>query len=354
MDNINITYRNVHNRFKYNGLHLSKKQINRVAVSYIKEGNEQEKIIFKFLLNWFDNRTFIEVQTSGTTGYPKIIKIEKHFAVASALATGNYLNLKPGDKVLLCLSADYIAGKLMLIRALILGLELDVVETTSSPLQDIKKSYDFVAMVPLQVENSMSKLNLVNKLIIGGSEVNSILKSKLINCSTKVYETYGMTETVSHIAMKSIENEYFEALPDVVFSMDNKNCLIVEASKVAEDIIFTNDVVDLISDKQFIWKGRFDNVINSGGIKLHPEQIEAKIKDKFANRFFITGINDKLLGQKVILIIESEIEININKSVFEILTKYEVPKEIYYIDKFVETKTNKINRVATLNKIKVV
>lgn len=349
-----ITYKNVHNRFKFNGIHLNYKQIKRVAFSYIKEGKEYEKEIFTFLLNWFDDSLHIEVQTSGTTGKPKIIKIEKRFVVASALSTGDFLNLKPGDSALLCLSANYIAGKLMLVRALILGLELDTVEPSSEPLKASTKNYDFVAMVPMQVESSITQLNQIKTLIIGGSEVNLILKEKLQNSSTNIFETYGMTETVSHVAMKRIENNYFEALPNVVFSKDERNCLVIDAFQVAASRIITNDLVELISEKEFIWKGRFDNIINSGAVKLLPEEIEAKLQKSIKNRFFIASEKDDKLGQKVILVIESEKDLNLDEKAFKNLSKYEIPKKIYYINKFVETTTNKINRNATLKKMKVV
>ena len=349
-----VTYKNVHNRFKFNGVHLNYKQIKRVAVSYIKEGEDFEKSIFKFLLNWLDENSYIEVQTSGTTGKPKIIKIEKQFVVASALATGNYLKLNPGDSAFLCLSADYIAGKLMLVRALILGLELDAVDASSSPLKLITKKYDFVAMVPMQVEQSIAQLNQIKILIIGGSEVSPVLKEKLQNSNITIFETYGMTETVSHVAMKRIENIYFEALPNIVFSKDDRDCLIINAPKVAKKTIITNDLVELISDQTFIWKGRFDNVINSGGVKISPEEVESKLKEIIQKRFFIGSQGDEKLGQKVILVIESNIDLNLNVKTFECLSKYEVPKYIYYINEFVETKTNKINRKATLKKIEVV
>lgn len=349
-----ITYKNVHNRFKFNGIHLNFKQIKRVAVSYIKEGDEFEKIIFKFLLNWLDDEPYIEVQTSGTTGKPKTIKIEKQYVVASALSTGDFLNLNPGDSALLCLSADYIAGKLMMVRALILGLELDAVAPSSSPLTSITKKYDFVAMVPMQVEQSIAQLNQIRTLIIGGSEINLILKEKLQNSSIIIFETFGMTETVSHVAMKRIENNYFEALPNVTFSKDDRSCLIIDAPKVAKKTIITNDLVELISNQKFIWKGRFDNIINSGGVKLSPEEIESKLQGKILNRFFIGSQGDEKLGQKVILIIESKVDLNLDVKIFENLSKYEVPKKVYYINEFVETENNKVNRNETLQKIKVV
>jgi len=351
---IKLTHKNVHNRFKFNGIHLNYKQIKRVAVSYIKEGEPFEKVIFKFLLSWLDDLSYIEVQTSGTTGKPKIIRIEKRFVIASALSTGNFLKLQPGDSALLCLPADYIAGKLMLVRALVLGLELDAVAPSNNPFKIINKKYDFVAMVPMQVEHSISCLNQIKTLIIGGSQINQALKAKLQNSTTNIFETYGMTETVSHVAMKRIENNFFEALPNVTFNIDDRSCLVIDALEVASSIIITNDIVDFISYKEFIWKGRYDNIINSGGVKLSPEVIESKLHDKIQERFFIGSEEDSLLGQKVILVIESAIDLILSINTFENLTKYEIPKKIYYVDEFLETATNKINRIATLQKIKVV
>jgi len=298
--------------------------------------------------------SYIEVQTSGTTGKPKIIRIEKRFVIASALSTGNFLKLQPGDSALLCLPADYIAGKLMLVRALVLGLELDAVAPSNNPFKIINKKYDFVAMVPMQVEHSISCLNQIKTLIIGGSQINQALKAKLQNSTTNIFETYGMTETVSHVAMKRIENNFFEALPNVTFNIDDRSCLVIDALEVASSIIITNDIVDFISYKEFIWKGRYDNIINSGGVKLSPEVIESKLHDKIQERFFIGSEEDSLLGQKVILVIESAIDLNLSANTFESLTKYEIPKKTYYVDEFLETATNKINRIATLQKIKVV
>jgi o-succinylbenzoate---CoA ligase len=350
----NVSYVNVHNRFKLNGTHLNKTDCNRIGCVFIKEGNESLKSIGVFLLNWFDSSSYIEVRTSGTTGKPKLIRIDKQAMVESAIATGDFFNLQPGDKALLCLSTDYIAGKMMLVRAIILGLELDVVLTSSFPLQNVTKEYDFVAMVPLQVENSLLQLNQIKKLIIGGATVNSSLKSRLKSFNTEIYETYGMTETITHIAAKDINNDVFKTLPNVTLSIDDRNCLIINAPKISNEVIITNDIVDLISEREFKWLGRYDNVINSGGIKLFPEQIEEKLQNKITNRFFISAVNDELLGQKVILVIESLTAFTIDKDIFEELSKYEKPKEIFFVDSFVETESNKINRIKTIQKLKVV
>ena len=315
--------------------------------------------IYQFLESWFSNDDAIIVNTSGSTGKPKPISLKKEFVKNSAKATGIYFDLQANTTALLCLPTAYIAGKLMLIRALTLGWHLDVVEPNSNPLETIDKKYDFSAMVPLQVENSLSKINFIQKLIVGGGVVSNSLQEKLQDISTDVFATYGMTETITHIAVKKLNNfsalnrtykdEFYQTLPNVTIYKDERNCLVISAPKVSDEIIFTNDVVNLISDTQFEWLGRFDNVINSGGIKLYPEKIEVKISKIIKNRFFVIGIPDQKLGEKLVLIVEeNQQEINLETAQ---LSKFEIPKEIYFVNEFVETKTGKIQRKKTLAKI---
>ena len=159
-----------------------------------------------FLSEWFNNEVFVEVKTSGSTGTPKPIQLQKKQMVNSAKATGNFFNLNEGTTALLCMSANFIAGKMMLVRALTLGWELDIVEPSSHPLNNSTKNYDFVAMVPLQLTNSIAALNRIKKLIVGGGVVSSELLAKIQSCTTEIYATYGMTETISHIAVKSLNN----------------------------------------------------------------------------------------------------------------------------------------------------
>lgn len=315
--------------------------------------------IYQFLEAWFSKEDNIVVNTSGSTGTPKPISLKKEFVINSAKATGLYFDLQANTTALLCLPTAYIAGKLMLIRALTLGWHLDVVEPNSNPLLTIDKTYDFSAMVPLQVENSILKINLIKKLIVGGGVVSNSLQEKLQEISTAVFATYGMTETITHIAVKKLNNfrvlnraykdEFYQTLPNVTIYKDERNCLVISAPKVSDEIIFTNDVVNLISDTQFEWLGRFDNVINSGGIKLHPEKIEQKISKIIQNRFFVIGIPDEKLGEKLVLMVEgNQQEINFDTAQ---LSKFEIPKEIYFVNEFVETKTGKIQRKKTLVKI---
>ncbi|WP_158838539.1 AMP-binding protein [Polaribacter sp. L3A8] len=323
--------------------------------------------IHQFLTIWFSDQACVVVKTSGSTGVPKEIKLEKRQMINSALATGNFFDIKENTTALLCLPTEYIAGKMMLIRALTLGWHLDIVNATSFPLRGIKKHYDFSAMVPLQLENSIKKLHQIKTLIVGGGVVSVNLQDKIKDTTCAVFATYGMTETITHIAVKELNNnasfegdlplfnQFYQTLPDVEIFTDSRSCLVIHAPKVSNEVIFTNDIVRLISDHQFEWLGRLDNVINSGGVKLHPEKIEEKLAKIISNRFFVTGIPDQQLGEKLVLLIEQVDSCDISKSLkleiaeLKTLGKFEIPKEIYFVDKFVETTTKKIQRKKTLD-----
>lgn len=341
------TYENVHNSFKLNGFHLNKEDLCRVAYSFIKEGEDFEIPVGDFLLDWFDSKNYIEMETSGSTGIPKTIKVDKQAMVNSALATGDFFELSPGNKALHCLPVKYVAGKMMLVRSLILGLDLDFVSPSSHPLLNNEINYDFVAMVPLQAQNSIEELKKVKKLIVGGAKVNLGLEAELVKLPIQVFETFGMTETISHIAAKRIGDKEFKVLPNVTISYDDHKCLVIHAPKVSEEFIITNDLVELIDENKFIFLGRIDNVINSGGVKLIPEQIELKLANKIKNRFFIHSKEDEILGEKLLLVIEGE-KYDIKDSIFADLDKYEKPKEIIFVPKFTETGNGKIIRKESL------
>lgn len=345
---INPTYENVHNHFKLNGFHLNREDLCRVAYSFIKEGEDFEKPVGDFLLDWFDSKSYIEMQTSGSTGTPKIIKVDKQAMVNSALATGEFFGLQSGNRALQCLPVKYVAGKMMLIRSIILGLDLDYVAPTSHPMQGLDGKYDFAAMVPMQAQNSLKELRNVKKLIVGGARVSATLENELMKLPTEVYETYGMTETITHIAAKRVGEGVFTVLPHVTISYDNRNCLVIHAPKIiAEDTIVTNDLVELVNENQFKFLGRIDNVINSGGVKIMPEQVEQKLDGKLDRRFFIASKEDKELGEKVVLVVEGE-PFAIDTTIFDCLDKYEHPREILFVSKFKETENGKVLRKESL------
>jgi O-succinylbenzoic acid--CoA ligase len=341
---MNPTYHSVNNNFKLNGFHLDREDLCRVAYSFIKEGEDFEKPVGDFLLDWFDDRTYIEMNTSGTTGKPKLIKVDKQAMVNSAIATGDFFDLKPKDKALHCLPTKYIAGKMMFVRGFILGLDMDFVAPSSHPLlYNNETKYDFTAMVPLQAQNSLKELKNVKKMIIGGVKINKSLEKQLLKLPTEVFETYGMTETITHIAAKRVGEKAFTVLPNVTISYNDHNCLVIHAPRISEEIIVTNDIVELVNENQFVFLGRFDNIINSGGIKLMPEQIEEKLSGRITSRFFVAGKPDEKLGEKLVLVIEGE-EQPLDESIFDLLDKYEKPKEIIFVSKFKETGNGKLMR----------
>jgi O-succinylbenzoic acid--CoA ligase len=343
-----VTYKNVHNHFKLNGYHLTKEDLCRVAYSFIKEGEDFEQSVGDFLLDWFDDKSYIDMYTSGTTGEPKSIRVEKDAMVQSAISTGDFFGLQPGYRVLHCLPTNYIAGKMMFVRSFILGFDMDFVSPNSHPLEHNDEKYDFAAMVPLQAKNSIKKLSNIKKIIIGGVKIHKSLEQELVKLPIEIYETYGMTETITHIAAKKVGVEAFTTLPHVTVSVNENQCLEIVAKNIGTEKIVTNDIVKLISDTQFVWLGRFDNVINSGGIKIMPEQVESKLSTLIARRYFVNGESDDTLGQKVVLYVEGE-PMDIDHSLFDVLDKYEKPKEIVFIPKFRETATGKIMRKESLN-----
>ena len=352
------TYNKVHNRFKFNGLHFNFEELKEVAYSLIKEGEAYEKVTGNFLIDWINKEDFLYVQTSGSTGKPKQIKLMKQAMVNSSIATGNFFGLEPGDKALHCLPSHYIAGKMMFVRALVLGLELDFIEPNSHPVFNPEKQYDFSAMVPLQLKQCINETQNIKTIIVGGSMVTEPLAKQIKESSSTFYETYGMTETVTHVAVRPLESKahkgekFFEALSDVQFSQDDKQRLVIHAPKLVNEELVTNDLVELNSETSFQLLGRYDNVINSGGVKLFPEQIEKKLIPAIKERYIIASEADTTLGEKLILIVENTSEsvaaILEKIKTLKTLDKLEIPKRIYILNKFSETNTGKIQRSETV------
>ena len=289
------------------------------------------------------------MQTSGTTGAPKMIRVDKQAMVNSALATGSFFELDEGIKVLHCLPTQFVAGKMMLVRAFILGWDMDMIAPVANPLERPDTVYDFSAMVPLQAQNSLMKLKKVKKLILGGAKVSQALTKQLRGLPIKIYETYGMTETITHIAAKPVGDEAFTVLPNVNISQDERKCLVIDPYVICDEPVITNDVVEIVNDKQFIWLGRYDNVINSGGVKLFPEQIEEKLSEYIGRRYFVQGRQDDTLGEKLILVVEGE-PFDLPSDAFKHLGKFEKPKEVVFVPQFIETVSGKVIRDKTLEK----
>lgn len=322
--------------------------------------------IFSFLKEWFNKESYVKVKTSGSTGTPKVIKLQKKHMINSAKATGDFFNLNENTTALLCMPSNFIAGKMMFVRALTLGWRLTFVQPSSNPLQFIEEEYDFCAMVPLQVNNSLKDLHKIKKLIVGGGVVSNELLNKLQSIKTEIFATYGMTETITHIAIKklnklslkniiddipiSVENSLYKILPNIKITTDSRGCLVINAPKISNEIIITNDLVELVTKTEFKWLGRYDSIINSGGIKLIPEQIEEKLRAIISEPFFLAGIPDTVLGEKLVLVIKYQsIKVEKFKSLLfqkinelQTLLEYETPKEIYCVEHFIKHPQEKL------------
>lgn len=341
----------LHPDFKLNGLDFtSPEEVLNFTDTLLEEGDDQEVSVAQFIEKWLDFSEEIIVKTSGSTGKPKKIALTKQQMVNSAKATGTYFKTGAGTKALLCIPADYIAGKMMLVRAMVLGWDLHVVKPSKDALTEYDNDYDFVAMVPYQVYHSLEALQKVKKVIIGGGAVSKDLEEKLQEVSTECFSTYGMTETITHVAVRRLNgparSNTFHALPDVKFWKDDRGCLLISAPNIAEDIIITNDLIELINPSSFRWLGRWDNVLNSGGVKIYPEVVEATLASSIPdNRFIIASENDPALGNLVILVFEGTEERTPDfKKAFETLEPYERPKKIYRLSKFPYTETGKVKR----------
>ncbi|PKF74501.1 AMP-binding protein [Chryseobacterium sp. PMSZPI] len=327
---------------------------NNLNINQLSFNTEFEKKVETFLKEWMSDGTMVNVQTSGSTGVPKIFKIEKKKMINSAVMTCNFLGLKEGDTALLCLPVEYISGKMMVVRSMERKLRLIISEPSLRPVGQLDEEIDFCAMTPLQVENSLDKLHLIKNLIIGGASVSESLKNKILQQglrpSNRIFETYGMSETLSHIALKQLlpePEDYFTAFENVSVSLDDRGCLTIFAPNVNAEILQTNDLVEIKNKNQFRFLGRIDNVINSGGAKIFPEALEALVKKEISNEVVFVGIKDESLGQKLMLVIEGPESESLRNSIAELSFEksFHRPKEIIFINEIPRTPNGKVNRI---------
>ena len=316
---------------------------------------EFELRVISFMEEWFADSKTVKVQTSGSTGTPKVFDIEKERMQYSANKTCDILRLQEGDSALLCLPVDYISGKMMVVRAIERKLKLVVNTPSAKPIADLNEEIDFCAMSPLQVENSLDKIHLIKNIIIGGAAVSESLKIKISQTlrssetQSSIFETYGMSETLSHIALKQIypiAEDYFKVLDGVEISLDERDCLQIFAPKLNPEPLKTNDLVEINDSREFKFLGRIDNVINSAGLKIYPERLESLVKKEIPHEVVFVGVADELLGKKLLLVIEGEHNKEINQQLEKIIypSKNHQPKEIIFIEKFPRIPNGKIDR----------
>jgi len=317
--------------------------------------NNYNNDIYVFLQKWFDDSDEVIAHTSGSTSKPKAIKLTKTAMRNSARMTNAFFGLDASKTALLCLPVSYIAGKMMLVRAITGGFNIVTVEPQANPFENLDINIDFAAITPYQLNHSAETLksSKIKNIIVGGGHVSSKLEILAAGIPASMYETYGMTETASHIALRCFNGEnksdYFTALKGVNISQDERGCLVIDAPHLSRIPLITNDIVEIRNERTFRWLGRSDSVINSGGIKLFPEQIEKKLETIIASNFFVSSLPDETLGEKLILVIESKAPVeNLRRTLQTVLGKYEIPKEIFYIDQFQYSISNKILKNETV------
>ena len=308
-----------------------------------------------FLDEWNNPKNTVEVQTSGSTGVPKCIQVEKQRMLNSARITCDFLGLKAGDTALLCMPLDYIAGKMVVVRSIERQLRLTTVEASGHPLKNITNSFDFAAMVPMQVYNSLQvaeereKLRTIKHLIIGGGPINDDLQQQLSSFPNNVWSTYGMTETLSHIALRRLNGEnaslWYTPFSTVSISLNANGCLVIEAPLVHEGRLETHDRAE-IRDGKFRILGRLDNVINSGGIKIQAEEVEEKLRPHIKIPYLITKCRDEKFGEVVVLLTECPDLSLVKEICCDILPKFWQPKHYLYTSHIPLTGTGKPARKA--------
>ena len=312
----------------------------------------------EFLSEWHNDSPFVHVQTSGSTGAPKPMLVEKQRMLNSARITCDFLGLQPGDSALLCMSLDYIAGKMMVVRALERHLRLITIAPSGHPLQTsgdgsfAPECLDvcFAAMVPMQVYNSLQvpeereRLMRIRHLIIGGGAIDDALADQLKDFPNAVWSTYGMTETLSHIALRRLSgpdaSDWYTPFPSVHLSLSSDGCLIIDAPEVCSDILVTNDIAALSHDQRFRILGRKDNIICSGGLKIQAEELERQLRPHLLQPFIITKCADEKFGEIVVLLTEGSIA-EVRQVCEHILPKYHQPRSYFHVNRIPLTATGK-------------
>lgn len=342
------------NKIQINNKQFKLDDIQQILLN--SELSQWEQGVYHFMLNWFDKSDFILQKTSGSTGNPKEIRLKKSAMKASAKKTLAFFNLQKGDTALLCLPIDYIAGKMMVLRALLGGLNLLIVEPNGKP-EIPTQTIHFAAMVPMQVQKLIDAgyhFHNIKQLIIGGAAVVYNLQQAIKKLPVAVYASYGMTETCSHIALQRLNgpnsDAHFRLLDGVSISTNAQGCLVINAPGLYPEPLQTNDLVDIISPHEFRWLGRADNVINSGGLKIFPEELELKISKLIGRECLIVSVPDKLLGQKAVLVLEGTEEnpaIMLDK-IKSSIGKHRTPKSVFFVEKFPRNSAMKIDRKAIM------
>ena len=318
-----------------------------------------------FFSEWNNDSDRVLVHTSGSTGKPKPMMVEKKRMLNSARITCDFLGLKPGDSALLCMSLDYIAGKMVVVRSIERHLHLISVSPSGHPLKDINEEITFAAMVPMQVYNTLQvpeereRLTHIRHLIIGGGAIDASLEKELRSLpgNIAIWSTYGMTETLSHIALRRINgaeaSEWYQPFDSVKIGQTEEGCLVIEAPLVCAETLVTNDIVEIesyiynkVEKLRFRIKGRKDNVVCSGGIKIQIEEVEEFLKPHLEKPFMLAKKKDEKFGEIAVLLSEDKGIKKVEATIRRLLSdhKYWIPREFRYVEHLPLTETGKPKR----------
>lgn len=332
--------------------------------AYEKPRTLFEAATLDFISAWLNGEQFFRQQTSGSTGTPRVITLSRQQLIASAQRTMSQIPVSPGDTALVCLDTNYIAGKMMLVRALTHSLRIVAVEPSANPLSRITEQVHFVAVVPYQMlhmmNESLHKVQSLKTILIGGAPAPPQLLRSVKDLSVAVYATYGMTETASNIALQRLSGpaseKAFKPLPGVNIYLNSAGCLVIQLPEF-EQPVMTNDAAEIFTDQTFRILGRQDNVINSGGIKIFPETLEEAVAMLFEElgikqQFIIGGLPHPELGQQAVLIVEGhQLPVDTAKLLLNQLKQtlsIQAPRSIHYLPEFKRTPTGKIIRKETI------
>lgn len=371
----------------------------RLGVDEIRDGRWQAlpgltdnaRAALGFTQAWLRGDETFEVHTSGSTGAPKPIRLTRRQMEASVRATGTALGLASGQRALVALPAHYIAGRMMLVRGCVLDLDMILVEPAGDAFAGLADGthVDFAAFVPLQMQALLDialvassdscfpedtarayryrrLLDGMGAILVGGAPIGAPLEAQLRQLAAPVYHTYGMTETATHVALRRVNGPSvtgrFAPMPGVILGVDDRGCLHVSGPMTGGETVQTNDLIEIHPDASFVWLGRWDNVINSGGVKVQVEQVEAAAVRVAAEqselglarrRFFVAGLADERLGQAVVMLIEGprldgDQEEQLLWALGQELPRYHAPRRLLYLPAFAETTTGKIDRSRSL------
>lgn len=306
-----------------------------------------------FIAEWQSDKPTLTVYTSGSTGTPKPIEAEKQKMIQSAQMTCSFLKLKKSDTILLCMPLKYIAGKMVVVRSIVWKMNLISIEPTGHPFAQVGQHINFAALTPMQVYNTLNvdierqRLMQVDNIIIGGGPIDDKMAAQLKKFPNNVWSTYGMTETLSHIALRRLSgnesSEWYTPFENVKISLSEKGTLVIDAPQVCDKVLVTNDIVEINKQGQFKIIGRLDNVINSGGIKIQIEEVEATLRQYMEKPFVITSRKDSKYGEIVVIISESDDISDVKQICTQYLPKYWIPR-MYILQKIPFTATNKPDR----------